>query len=147
LWGELRRPLIIALILLAGLFALSVLASLGRTASLSYALLFCLQCGQRWLAAFTTCWLGLYLGLRTRSAMMAVGLNLLLIVVVPWVADSFFWLSTRLFFSTVFTAALPWWYGATTLGWSAVDVGYLWCVLRWSRRQLFTRFRELAAQP
>jgi hypothetical protein len=147
LWGELRRPLTIALILLAGLFALSVLGSLGRTGSPSYALFFFLRCGQQLLAAYTTCWLGLYLGLRTRSAMMAVGLNLLLIVVVPWVADSFFWLSTRLFFSTVFTAALPWWYGATTLGWSAVDVGYLWGVLRWSRRQLSTRFRELAAQP
>lgn len=147
LWSQLRGPLTMAAALLAGLCALSVLASLGSTGSLSYVLFFFLQCGQRLLAAFTTCWLGLYLGLRTRSAMMAVGLNLLLIVVVPWVADSLFWLSARLFLPMVFKGLLSYWYWVATLGWSAVDIGYLWCVLQWSKRQLFTRFRELAAQP
>jgi hypothetical protein len=76
--------------------------------------------------------------------MMAVGQNLLWIVVVPWVAGSIFWLVARLLTSM---GLFFLWHWALQFVWLALGLGYLWWLLRWSQRRLFGRFRELAAQP
>jgi hypothetical protein len=146
LWRQLHGPLYLALILLAVFFALSMVALLagnGRGA-MPYTLLLSLRCGQCLLGGFATCWLGLYLGLRTHTTMMAVGQNLLWIVVVPWVAGSIFWLVARLLTSM---GLFFLWHWALQFVWLALGLGYLWWLLRWSQRRLFGRFRELAAQP
>lgn len=150
LWRQLRGPTNIALILLTIFFVLSMTASLSgtwRTGMPGYTLQLFLQCGQRLLGAFVACWLGLYLGLRTRTTMMAVGQNLLCVVAVPWIGGSLFWLIVRLLGPVgIFGTGLGLQWGLQFI-WLALQVGYLWWLLRWSQRQLFTRFRELATQP
>jgi hypothetical protein len=74
---------------------------------------------------------------------MAVGQNLLWVVAVPWIAGSLFWLIVRSVApGGIFRAGF-----GLQFVWLALQVGYFWWLLRWSQRQLFTRFRELAAQP
>lgn len=145
LWSQLRGPLLAALAIASGIFILIAAVSIGGAglAMPGYTLLLLLHSGQRLLAALAACWLGLYLGLRTRSTMMAVGQNLLLVVVVPWIAGSAFWLIVRLL---VPAGILRLAFGLQFL-WLFLQVGYSWWLLRWSQRQLTTRFRELAAQP
>jgi len=149
LWSQMRGAARIASLIAGGAFLLSLSAMLSQTGGPSmaaFSLFHFLQCGQRLLCAISVCWLGLYLGLRTRSAMMAVGLNLFWVLVAPWVAGSIFWLVVRLFVPMVFTGGPAWWYWMMTLVWFAIGLAYLWWVIRWTKRKLFTRFRELAAQ-
>jgi ABC-type Na+ efflux pump permease subunit len=141
LWSQLRGPLATALIITGGITLLGAVLS-GGAGMAGYLPALLLQTGQRILAAFAACWLGLYLGLRTRSTMMAVGHNLLCVVVVPWIAGSLFWVILRLLAPMgIFTGFL------LHFLWVALEVGFLWWLLRWAQRQLFTRFRELATQP
>jgi len=148
LWRQMRGAVKVALIILAVALVLNFCVTLSRTGGLltaSFSLFNLLHCVQRLLCAIAVCWLGLYLGLKMRSATTAVGLNLFWSIVVPWVASSIFWLIGRLFVPMVFTAGIPWGYWAMALVWYIVGVGYLWQVIAWSKRRLFTRFRELGA--
>lgn len=143
LWNQLRGPLVTAFAITSGIFILYAAVSVGSLEMSGYVLMLLLHTGQHILAALTVCWLGLYLGLHTRSTMMAVGQNVLWAVVVPWIAGSVFWLIVRLLILPgIFRAGF-----GLQFVWLALQAGYLWWLLRWSQRQLFERFRELATQP
>lgn len=102
-----------------------------------YILSLLLQSVRAIVGGLAACWLGLYLGLRTQSAVRATGFGLLGIVAVPWVLSSLFWsmAGPQLLFSLV--QLLP------------TFIGLIWLtgLLLWSRRELFRRFRELALAP
>ena len=89
----------------------------------------------------------MYLGLRTRSTMMTVGAKLALGRCRAVVAGSLLWLIVRLLAPMALFGGLLWLYGGLQHVWLAVDLGYLWSLLRWAQRQMFGRFRELATQP
>jgi hypothetical protein len=141
--------LLTAVAIVSGTFLLIAAISVGGAglAMPGYILTLFLHTGQRILAALAACWLGLYLGLRTRSTIMAVGQNLLCVVVVPWIGGSLFWLFVRLLAPVGILGAGLWLQWSLQFVWLALQVGYFWWLLRWSQRQLFTRFRELAIQP
>lgn len=148
LWRPLRAGIRISALIMACIFVLSLPAALSGTGGVwsFYTLLVqLLQLGHQIARAVAVCWLGLYFGLKARSAALAIGHNLLWSIVVPWVANGLFWIVARSFIS--FSAGTPVWFWVLQFGSMAMTLLYSLYLIRWSKRQLSTRFRSLAAQP
>jgi ABC-type transport system involved in multi-copper enzyme maturation permease subunit len=150
LWGRLRAPFIVVMVLL-GLITLLRLsgADFFFASDDATTIYLTTQSAKRVLCGVAACWLGLYLGLRMGSAQRAVGYGVLWLVIVPWMASWIIWvLHSRLLLSGRVGTSPVWYWWGCVLALSPVVLGslYLGGVIWWSRRQLIKRLRELAAR-
>jgi hypothetical protein len=151
LWKQATGPFVIVMLVLlmlaflASISSLDFLSGSDTAAFLLGKLNQFLPCAERLLRGGAALWLGLYLGLRMRTTMQAIGYNLLWTLVVPMVGTYLFWLPIRLLFSGGFGlgSLLP--YYVLQLFHTLASFAYSAWLIRWARRRLETRFRELAA--
>lgn len=151
LWKQATGPFLIVLLVLVMLAFLASFASLtaragfGATELLLSQLMQFLPCADRLLRGGAALWLGLYLGLRMRTTMQAIGYNLLWTLVVPMVGTYLLWLPIPLLFGGrwAFGAPLPFY--LVQLFHTLASFAYSAWLIRWARRRLEERFREFAA--
>ncbi|MBC8001708.1 MAG: hypothetical protein H7X97_03885 [Opitutaceae bacterium] len=146
-WQQKHGTIKAGLYFLTIVFVLAVANSvLNSTRGISfwYHAIWLLSAAQRLCCAMAALWLGLYLGMRIRSAVMATGWILLCCFLAPWMTGSIFWLIVQATIPGQVFGQSAAWYTVIVLGKVAIGFGYLLWLIYWSRRQLLTRFRELA---
>jgi hypothetical protein len=151
LWRQISGPFKVSCIIIGVmvLFSISVLVASGGVSDiLLFPLFQILTCFGRIVTGLAVCRLGFYFGLKAKSMLTAVALNLFWAVVVPALAVFLLRELQQAFFSFLPGAVA----GAVSVGyWSfsilmlVIGIAYAVFLIRWSHQKLASQFRSLAA--
>jgi len=147
LWHALRWPLAVLGVLSALPIVLVYAPGTWRpaNAAAAFAAMHLVGLAKTLVTPVATLWLGLWFGLKARTAAGAVGRTVIWMVVVPWVATACSSLVHAWLLGMPQAGGPLWAQYALHLLISGLGIAYAIAWMLWARRQLSTRFRELAS--
>lgn len=148
LWHAMRRPLAVLGLLLALPTAFVYAPAFGNPPNIAAVFLVLQLTGiaKTLLATLASVWLGLWFGLRARTPALAVGRTVIWVVLVPWVATAFFSVLRAWPVVVPRAGGAPWAYYGLSVMAGGLGVIYTASLIFWARRQLHTRFRQVASE-